>query len=100
MSNENKPIRTNNDGVARAWSNGESARNGTNAYSTNGRDLYSYRTRIGFTTAQGTKILLDYTAKTGNFLSMTTSSKHLPPARGYADEVMNPSVVHNLEKFQ
>lgn len=97
MSN---PIRTNNEGVAKAWSNGESARNHSNAYSTDGRNLYSYRTRIGYTTTQGTKILLDYTAKTGNFLSMTTSGKHIPPARGYADETMNPSVVQNLEKFQ
>ncbi len=95
-----KPTRTTNEGVARAWFYGQSARNGSNAYSTNGQDLYSYRTRIGFTTATGTKILLDYTAKTGNFLSMTTSSKHVSVARGYADEVMNPSVVHNLEKFQ
>ena len=95
-----KSLRTNNEGVAQAWINGQSARNGSNAYSTNGRDLYSYRTRIGFTTSQGTKILLDYTAKTGNFLSMTTSTKHVSVARGYADEVMNPSVVQNLEKFQ
>ena len=95
-----KPIRTNNEGVAKAWSNGQSARNGSNAYSTDGRNLYSYRTRIGFTTAQGTKILLEYTARTDNFLSMTTSGKHIPPARAYADETMNPSVVHNLEKFQ
>ena len=95
-----KPIRTSNEGVAQAWTNGQSARNGTGAYSTNGRDLFSYRTRIGYTTPQGTKILLDYTAKTGNFLSMTTSSKHVSVARGYAHDVMNPSVVQNLEKFQ
>jgi len=95
-----KPTRTNNDGVAKAWINGQSARNGTNAYSTNGRDLFSYSTRIGFTTGQGTKILLDYTARTGNFLSMTTSSKHVSTASVYADEIMNPSVVQNLEKFQ
>jgi len=95
-----KPTRTTNEGVAKAWINGQSARNGTNAYSTNGRDLFSYRTRIGYTTSQGTKILLDYTAKTGNFLSMTTSTKHVSVARGYAHEIMNPSVVQNLEKFQ
>jgi hypothetical protein len=92
--------RMTNQNVAKAWFNGTEAQNHTGTYSTNGRILYSYSTRIGYTTTEGTKVLLDYTASTGNFLSMTTSGKHVYSARSIADMVVNPSIVENLEKFQ
>jgi hypothetical protein len=91
---------TTNENVAIAWTRGREAQNHSGAYSTNGSSLYSYSTRIGFTTGEGTKVLLDYTAKTGNFLSMTTSTKHVSKARQVADLVVNPSVVQHLEKFE
>lgn len=92
--------KTTNENVALNWYRGQTAQNHGGSFRTNGSDLYSYRTRIGYTTKEGTKVLFDYTARTGNFLSMTTSSKHISPTRRIADLVVNPSVVQNLEKFQ
>ena len=91
---------TTNENVARRWANGQEARNHSGCFTTNGDRLYSYRQLIGITTSNGTKVLLDYTARNGNFLSMTTSGKHISPTRRIADLVVNPSVVQNLEKFQ
>ncbi len=91
--------RTTNENVARRWANGQRAVNHGGAFHTDGYNLYSYRHRIGITTTEGKKVLFDYTAKTGNFLSMTTSSKHISPARGYADLIVNPTVTQNLEAF-
>ncbi len=90
--------RTNNDGVAKAWANNEQARSSTGNYSTDGDILYSYSTMIGYTSPEGKKVVLDYTASTGNFLSMTTSSKHLPPAKGVCNVVLNPTHFQNTDK--
>jgi len=90
---------TTNENVARRWARGQSARNHNNVFTTDGDRLYSYRQLVGITTSNGTKVLLDYTAKTGNFLSMTTSGKHISPARRFADLTVNPTVVQNLETF-
>ena len=90
---------TTNENVARRWANGQRARNHNNVFTTDGDRLYSYRKLIGITTSNGTKVLLDYTARTGNFLSMTTSGKHISPTRRYADLTVNPTVVQNLETF-
>lgn len=90
---------TTNENVARRWANGQEARNHSGCFTTNGDRLYSYRQLIGITTSNGTKVLLDYTARTGNFLSMTTSGKHISPTRRYADLTVNPTVVQNLETF-
>ena len=90
---------TTNENVARRWANGQRARNHSNVFTTDGDRLYSYRQLIGITTSNGTKVLLDYTARTGNFLSMTTSGKHISPTRRYADLTVNPTVVQNLEAF-
>ena len=90
---------TTNENVARRWANGQRARNHNNVFTTDGDRLYSYRQLVGITTSNGTKVLLDYTAKTGNFLSMTTSGKHISPARRFADLTVNPTVVQNLETF-
>ncbi len=91
--------RTTNENVARLWARGQDASNHNGNFTTDGNKLYSYRHLIGITTTNGTKVLLDYTAKTGNFLSMTTSGKHISPTRRYADLTVNPTVVQNLETF-
>ena len=84
--------------VARRWANGQIARNHNNVFRTDGDSLFSYNTKIGFTTLEGRKVLVEYTARTGNFLSMTTSGKHISPARRFADEIMHPTVYENLGK--
>ena len=90
--------RTNNKGVAESWANNEQARSTTGNYSTDGNKLYSYSTMIGYTSPEGKKVVLDYTASTGHFLSMTTSSKHLPPAKGVCNVVLNPTHFQNTDK--
>ncbi len=88
---------TSNENVARRWSNGQIARNHNNCFRSDGQNLFSYNLLIGFTTPEGRKVLLDYTARTGNFRSMTTSGKHISPTRRFADDTLNPSVVQNLD---
>jgi hypothetical protein len=90
--------RTNNDGVAKAWAKNEQARSSTGNYSTDGDRLFSYSTMIGFTSPEGKKVLLEYTSRTGNFLSMTTSTKHIPPARRFATVTINPTHFENTDK--
>ncbi len=85
------------EGVGQAWARSVTASNHGGTMRTNGDLLYSYTTVIGYTTVEGQKVLLDYTAATGNFLSMTTSSKHISPTRAVADVILNPSIVQNLE---
>ena len=46
---------------------------------------------IGYTDLEtGGKVLIDYTTKGGQFVSMTTSSKHIAPSRHYADFIVSP----------
>ena len=73
-------IRTTNENIAYYWRKGQAASNGRMCYTTDGRDLYSYKLKIGTTNAQGEKILFDYTA----FYSQTTSC-HVGKSRLYAD---------------
>ena len=56
----------------------------------NGPRLWSYSEVIGFTSPSGTKIVIDYTAKTGEYMSQTTSC-HVNLAKRHADEVMHPA---------
>ena len=88
---------TTNEYVAIRWFRNQTARNHGGTMGTDGNDLYSYNLLIGFTTEQGTKILLDYTARAGHFRSMTTSSKHISQARYVAHQVMNPSILENTD---
>lgn len=90
--------RTNNGGVAKAWANSEGARSNNGNYHTDGIKLFSYSTMIGYTSDEGQKVLLEYTARTDNFLSMTTSTKHIPPARRYATTTLNPTHFQNTDK--
>ena len=102
MNNETREfhmaaIRTSNSGVAEGWSRGTACRNGNGSFSTDGRNLFSYSQKIGFTSPDGRKVLVEYTAATGHFISQTTSGKHISPARRVADEVMHPSIFESLE---
>ncbi len=90
--------RTNNGGVAKAWGNNDAARSNNGNYHTDGRKLFSYTTMIGYTSDEGQKVLLEYTSRTDNFLSMTTSCKHIPPARRYATTTLNPTHFQNTDK--
>jgi len=90
-------MKTTNENVAMNWYRNTASTNHGDTMSTNGRDLYSYNLLIGFTTQQGVKILLDYTARAGHFRSMTTSTKHISPTRWIADEIMNPSILENTD---
>ena len=79
-------IRTTNENIAYYWRKGKAAVNSTQCYTTDGRDLYSYKLKIGTTNEQGEKILFDYTANGIKYYSQTTS-KHVGKSRQYADWV-------------
>ena len=86
-----------NDQVVTNWKRSQSGVNGTKSFRTDGNDLYSYNLLIGFTTKCNKKVLLDYTAKSGYFMSMTTSGKHISPAAGVADVIMSPSLIEGTD---
>jgi hypothetical protein len=54
--------------------------------STNGQELFSYALKIGLTEGN-TKVLLNYTALGGSFVSHTTST-HVNKSREYSDKVI------------
>ena len=89
-------IRTTNKEVAKSWGSSKRAANHTGAYWTDGKDLYSYNLRIGTTTKEGKKVLLDFTAGSGFYRSQTTSN-HVGKARIYATAIMNPSVASSVD---
>lgn len=76
--------------VIKAWINGESASNKN--MSSDGKNLYSYDLRIGYTdfvSGVEKKVVMDYTAETNNFVSITTST-HVGKAKHYADIITVP----------
>lgn len=73
--------------VAEAWRWGERA--ATRHFSTNGRSLYSYALRIGYTDEAGRKILEDHTATSRCFHSLTTS-QHVGLAKPFAHQIISP----------
>jgi len=80
-----------NSDVIYAWNSGRPAAAGN--LSTTGDDLFSYRLKIGFTSANGEKIVIDYTSGSGHFRSMTTS-QHVGLARRIAaDHVLDPELL-------
>lgn len=76
-----------NNDVARSWAHGRAARAAN--FWTDGRDLYSYNLKIGYTDDTGASVALDYTAPVGWFQSVTTS-RHVSYARRYADRIETP----------
>lgn len=79
--------------VIRQWIRGFGAENfgsnGEATLSTDGRDLYSYKLKIGYTTEKGNKVVKLYNAKSGNFKTRTTS-KHVSMAVKQADRTIIP----------
>ena len=86
-------IRTNNSDVAKNWANGIPSSNHGKNYLTDGESLWSYNALIGITTKNGQKVLGEFTAAGGQFLSMTTSTKHVSPARRVACAVVAPETL-------
>jgi hypothetical protein len=90
--------RTNNQSVISSWASGVEATNHKNTLRTDGNTLWSYNLVIGYTThrflptgaLQTNKDAIDYTAPSGNFRSMTTSS-HVGRAKAIADRIVQPS---------
>jgi len=78
-----------NSDVVKCWSQGVEAHAG-HLHTGEGRYLWSYRKKIGFTTENGQKVVIDYTAATGEYISQTTSC-HVNLAKQYADEVIHPA---------
>jgi len=76
-----------NEQVIAAWINGKAAKSSNGNLSTDGDRLKSYALTIGFT--DGIKVAVDYTAKSGRFYSVTTSS-HVNLASGQAGETITP----------
>ena len=59
--------------VVNFWARSRSARNHEGSLSSDGPRLYSYNKMIGYTENDGRKVIIDYTAPNGKFLSHTTS---------------------------
>ena len=76
-----------NQNVIKMWTRGVEAK--ASNMRTNGKELFSYNLKIGYTDKRGNKIVLDYTTKSGNFKSKTTSN-HVSSAKLVADIVENP----------
>ena len=92
-------MKTASRNVARMWANSRAVTNHSGAFRTDGRWLWSYDLVIGETTDKGTKILYDYTARTDNFMSVTTS-KHVGYARAAADMTVSPGEINFMELAQ
>ena len=85
-----KPRVANERGV-QAWTRGEPANSFSGALTTSEGHLYSYGVLIGIRLAGGRTVAKEATAKTGHFLSQTTST-HVNMACASADVVMHPNV--------
>ena len=84
-----------NSDVVYKWKQGEEARNGRYTLHTDGKDLYSYNLRIGFTTPSGKKVAVEHRAP--NFVSITTS-QHVGLASWRADFLIHPDFAHHLQE--
>ena len=80
--------RVDNAGVAAAWKRGERA--DSLSMSTDGVDIFSYRTLIGFTTRHPTTgEVYKVAIRKPNRTSVTTSGKHMPAVRRVADRYVD-----------
>ena len=74
--------------VITAWSEGRSGRAGSTH--TDGSTLWSYNLVIGVTDEDGEKVVYDYRATSGHFISSTTSH-HVSLAAGVGDHLEIPA---------
>ena len=88
-----KPTRNRN--VIEAWSNGVTARSHNGNLRTSNGLLWSYMKLIGRTTKEGTKLLFDFTAPAGAFVSVTTST-HVNAAKPFASVIMNAKAASKI----
>ena len=72
------------------WVNGQSGKTPNKSLSTDGKDLYSYKLKIGYTNDYGQKVVLKYTTRYNSFVS-TTTSRHVNLASYHADLFEAPS---------
>ena len=73
-----------------AWKNYRIASTPSGSFSTDGRNIYSYNLKIGYTDEYGQKVLLNYTSASGRFQSHTTS-RHVNLSAFHADKFEIPS---------
>ena len=81
-----------NNDVAVNWACNVASRSHNNRFSTDGRNLYSYRQLIGITLANGEKVALNYMKRDGGCYISNTTSQHVSIASIVADQTMNPEV--------
>lgn len=72
------------------WVVNQTGRTPNKSLTTDGKDLYSYNLKIGYTNEQGQKVILKYTTEYDNFVSVTTS-RHVNLASYYAHVFEAPS---------
>ena len=73
-----------NEQVVYAWATGGAAENHRGSFTTDGKNIYSYRLMIGTTNEKNEKVLFDYTSGRMGYYSQTTSC-HVGKARLAAD---------------
>jgi hypothetical protein len=83
---EMQDVQVNNEQVVENWIWNLPAHSHNGNLHTDGKDLYSYSLKIGYTD-MWQKFALNYAGN--NFVSMTTS-KHVGLAKRYADKVIEP----------
>lgn len=86
--------------ILKAWANDNPASSYNGNLRTDGIGLWSYDLKIG-TTIDQRKVIADYTAKSGNFYSQTTSC-HVGISRRFADTIVHPTFFtqSKLDKVQ
>lgn len=82
--------------VVKAWAKGRRAKSSNGNLSTDGKDLFSYRMRIGRTLEHEFKQALNVS---GRYSYSLTTSKHVSLARGYAHEIINPVIRNQWREF-
>lgn len=75
-----------NKDVIVAWSKGKAAEAGH--ISTDGKDLFSYRLKIGYTTKDNKKIVILHCGPQNSW--SVTTSRHVNEARNFADREVEP----------
>jgi len=85
--------RVQNSHVAKRWAMGKTARSHTGNLYTDGKKIYSYELQIGDTSADGKKIVRDYTAKGSYGFRSQTTSCHVGLLRYIHGVVDQPIVV-------
>jgi len=83
-----------NSSIIKSWVRGIERNNYGHTLTTDGKDLYSYNLKIGYTEKNGVKVAMRYDATTKNFKSMTTS-RHVSLASIQADRSVNPDDVQD-----